>query len=71
MNAFFGVGILTGILYGIFIDGTFFKIYFVLLALYTIICNHLTINKSHVTKRKNITITSWDGNNYSLLIRNL
>jgi hypothetical protein len=62
MNAFFGVGILTALLYGIFIDGTFFKLYFVVLALYTFICNSLCINKKQITKRKNITITSWDGN---------
>ncbi len=61
MNAFFGVGILTAILYGILIDGTFFKLYFVLLAIYTIVCNHLCINKKHVSKRRNITITTWDG----------
>ena len=61
MNAFFGGGLLTALLYGIFIDGTFFKLYFVVLALYTFICNSsLCINQKEITKRKNITITSWD-----------
>ena len=64
MNAFFGIVILTAILYGIFIDGTFFKLYFVLLAIYTVVCNNLCINKKHITKRRNITITTWDGNSF-------
>jgi hypothetical protein len=55
---------LTAILYGIFIDGTFFKLYFVLLAIYTVVCNNLCINKKQITKRRNITITTWDGNSF-------
>jgi hypothetical protein len=61
MNAFFGVAIFTAIYYSIFIDGTFFKHYFVFLALYTIFFNYLSINKKEVTKRKNMTVTGWDG----------
>lgn len=60
-NALIILGYIAAIVYGIFVDGTFFKIYFVLIALYTIIFNHLLIDKRHFTKRKNITVTSWSG----------
>jgi hypothetical protein len=56
-----GIGFLSGIVYGIWIDGTFFKIYFTILALYTIVFNNLLINKKQTTKRKNIAATSWCG----------
>jgi Ca2+/Na+ antiporter len=58
-NAMIGIGFLSGIVYGIWIDGTFFKIYFTILALYTIVFNNLLINKKQTTKRKNIAATSW------------
>ena len=61
MNALIGVGFVAGICYGILVDGTYFKIYFAVLALYTVVCNYLSIDKKHFTKRKNINVTSWSG----------
>ena len=64
MNAFFGIAIITGIIYGIFIDGTYFKIYFGLLAIYHVVTQHILINRKELTKRKGILVTSWDGKLY-------
>ncbi len=61
MNALFGIGVVSGIIYGLFIDGTFFKIYFAILLFYTIVFNNLLINKKQTTKRKNISATTWGG----------
>lgn len=44
MNALIGVGFAAGVVYGILIDGTYFRIYFAILALYTIVCNYLSID---------------------------
>ncbi len=59
MNALFGVGVVSAVVFGILVDGTFFKIYFAVLAIYTIVCNYILIDRSHITKRKNISVTSW------------
>jgi len=45
MNALFGVAVITGIIYGVFVDGTYFKIYLAVLTFYTIVFNFLLINK--------------------------
>lgn len=37
MNALIILGIIAGIIYGLFIDGTFFKIYFALVVAYIVI----------------------------------
>jgi hypothetical protein len=37
--------VITGIIYGVFVDGTYFKIYLAVLAFYTIVFNFLLINK--------------------------
>lgn len=60
-NALVGVGIVTGILYGIFVDSTYFKIYLTVLLIYTVVFNFLLIDKKQSPKRKIITVTSWDG----------
>lgn len=62
MNALFGVGAVTGIVYGILVDGTFLKLYFALLAFYTVVFNIILIDKKQTTLRKNINVTSWNGN---------
>jgi hypothetical protein len=36
-NALVVVGVITAIAYGFFVDGTFFKLYFFILAVYTIV----------------------------------
>jgi len=47
----------AGGIYGIWIDGTFWKIYFVLVALYTLFMVYHRNNEN--TKRKNIMISTW------------
>ena len=54
------IGCISGILYGIFEDGTFFKYYFALLFLYTVISRHFLIDHREVTKRKNMNVTCWN-----------
>jgi uncharacterized membrane protein YfcA len=60
MNALNFLFILAGFFYGIFIDGTFLKIYFALVAVYTVIVL-LTRNQKENVKRKNIMISTWSG----------
>ena len=62
MNAFLGLGIIAAIFYGLFIDGTFFKIYFALVALYYVIFQNIFVDRSYIPKRKNITVSTWGGN---------
>lgn len=64
MNALFGIGCVAGIIYGIFVDGTFFKIYFALIAFYTVVFNFLLIDRKQLTTRKNINATSWGGKRF-------
>ncbi len=61
MNALIILGFIAAILYGIFVDGTYFKIYFALVLLYTVIFNFVFIRRSDFTKRKNITAVTWNG----------
>jgi len=58
MNALNFLFIIAGILYGIFVDGTFWKIYGVLVAIYTVIAV-LGRNQKENVKRKNIMISTW------------
>jgi hypothetical protein len=60
MNALLGIAILTGIIYGLLVDGTFFKIYFALLLIYHVLTQVIFVNKKDITKRKKITITTWE-----------
>lgn len=59
-NALIGIGFVAGLVYGILIDGTFFKIYFTLILLYMIVTENFLINKKDFNKRKNINATSWN-----------
>lgn len=61
MNALFGISIFTAILYGIFVDGTYFKIYFAVLALYYLVTQVILKNTKNITKRKNIMVATWSG----------
>ena len=69
MNALFGVGAVSGLLYGIFVDGTYFKIFIAVLIFYTVVFNNLLVNKKHTTKRKNIMVTTWSGNIHLIIKR--
>ena len=59
MNALNFLFLIAGLIYGVFVDGTFWKIYFVLVALYTAFM--LMNRTSENTKRKNIMISTWSG----------
>lgn len=67
-NALITIGCIAGILYGILVDGTFFKIYIPLVIGYAVIFNGFLVNKKHTTKRKNINVTSWNGKNALIII---
>ena len=58
MNAFIGLLILCGIIYGIFIDGTFWKLYGALVLAWFIIVI-LRNNTRENTKRKSILVSTW------------
>jgi positive regulator of sigma E activity len=59
MNAFFGIGIVAAILYGVLFDGTFWKIYGILLVGYLVFVT-LRTDKRDNHKRRILTIASWD-----------
>lgn len=61
MNALIGLGFISAMLYGLFVDGTYFKIYFTLVFLYTVIFNFIFIRRTDFIKRKNITAVTWGG----------
>jgi hypothetical protein len=60
MNSFIGIGILTAILYGIYVDGTFFKMYIILLVIYTILTQIGSYSRYN-NGRKKCTISTWNG----------
>lgn len=60
VNALLVIGCISGILYGIFVDGTYFKIFFALLAIYTVVFGHFLVDRRDATKRKNMNITCWN-----------
>ena len=60
MNALWGIGLASNILYGVFVDGTYWKIYFALLALYTVFFFSQRVTRDN-GKRKTIMISTWNG----------
>mmetsp|Transcript_37979 Transcript_37979/g.46353 ORF Transcript_37979/g.46353 Transcript_37979/m.46353 type:complete len:263 (-) Transcript_37979:253-1041(-) len=58
MNALLGLLILTGMIYGIFIDATFWKLYAVIVLIYTIYVVSIK-NSRENTKRKTLLISTW------------
>jgi hypothetical protein len=58
MNALFGLLIVAGIIYGIFIDATFWKFYALLVTLYTIFVLYQCDSREN-PKRKTILISTW------------
>ena len=58
MNALLGLLILTGIIYGIYVDSTFWIIYGVCVTLYTIFV-HWQKDPRDNPKRKTILISTW------------
>ena len=54
-----GLMILTGIIYGIWVDATFWKIYGVVLTIYSIFAT-TQLNRKETTKRKTVMISTWN-----------
>ena len=60
MNAFLQMFIYTAMVYGVFVDGTFWKIYITMVAAYTAWVL-ITRNSRDNPKRKTIMISTWNG----------
>ena len=59
INAFFGIGIVTGIVYSIFVDSTFAKIYLLFIAIYWIVTQVLLLENDPIYLWRKIAISSW------------
>ncbi len=62
MNAIYGVAIVSALLYWIYFDGTYFKIFLCTLIGYTLLTQIGTLTR-HNTMRKKCTIATWNGPN--------
>eukprot|EP00826_Nyctotherus_ovalis_P024245 TRINITY_DN1877_c0_g1_i15.p4 TRINITY_DN1877_c0_g1~~TRINITY_DN1877_c0_g1_i15.p4 ORF type:complete len:128 (+),score=38.32 TRINITY_DN1877_c0_g1_i15:204-587(+) len=62
MKTFIGIGLVTAIIYWIFIDGTYLKIYLLLLLIYTIFTQIGTLTRYN-NSRKKCNIATWNGPN--------
>jgi ABC-type transport system involved in Fe-S cluster assembly fused permease/ATPase subunit len=60
MNALFGIGIAASIIHGVLFDGTFWKIYGVLLVVYLLFVL-VTRDMRDNPKRKTIMAATWSG----------
>lgn len=58
MNALIGLMLLAAVIYGVLFDGTFWKIYGVLVVVYTIFV-FLQRDRKENPKRKSLVISSW------------
>jgi len=58
MNALIGLLILTGMIYGIFVDATFWKLYGIVVLVYFILVT-LQKDSRENTKRKTMLIGTW------------
>ena len=68
MNAFYGIGYASAIIYGIFVDGTYWKIYGILFVCYLAFVTFTRVMKDN-PKRKTIIAATWNGNNFCLSFR--
>lgn len=59
INAFFGIGILTAIVYSLLVDFTFAKIYLLLLLIYYLITQVFLLEHDPIFLRRKIAISSW------------
>ena len=60
MNALWGLFIVAGIIYGIFIDGMFWKIYLALVVFWSLFVLILRDKRENIL-RKTIMISTWGG----------
>jgi hypothetical protein len=68
MNAMAVIAIISAIIYGIIVDGTYFKIYFILLSAYYVF-TQIGNNYRYNTKRTKINISTWNGTIISSTLR--
>jgi hypothetical protein len=61
MNALQGCSVAAAVIYGLFVDGTYFKIFLAIVAIYTLVTQVLLKKPKDITKRKNIMVASWGG----------
>ncbi len=59
MNPFIGLAILSGVVYGLLVNGTYFKIYAASLLGYVLLTQLFTSRFN--TPRKKINIATWNG----------
>lgn len=59
MNALLGLGILTGLLYSLFVDSTFFKLYVVIVVIYYVLTQLVFVERDPIKMRRSIMIGSW------------
>ena len=60
MNAFWGIGIASSAVYGMLVDGTYWKIYFALCIAYTAFVCATRVMRDN-GKRKTLMIATWNG----------
>ncbi len=60
-NALIGLGILSACIYWALVDGTYFKIYLAVIAVYTLVTQFLLKDFKANHKRRQITICTWNG----------
>jgi hypothetical protein len=59
MNAMLVIGMIASVIYGVLVDGTWFKIYFILLFSYYVLTQIGRANKQN-TRRTKINIATWN-----------
>ena len=66
MNSLFGIGYASAIIYGIFVDGTYWKIYGVLFVGYLAFVSMTRVMKDN-PKRKTLIAATWNGKIYCVI----
>ena len=66
MNAMLVIGLFASVIYGILIDGTWFKIYFILLFSYYVLTQIGRGNKQN-TRRTKVNIATWNAPNQPIV----
>ena len=59
LNAIYGSSLVAGILYGVFVDSTFIKLFFAIFIPYTVVTQFFMRNLKDHTKRKGTQISTW------------
>jgi hypothetical protein len=62
INAFYGIGYFSAVIYGLLIDGTYWKIYLTLFIVYLVFVSMSRVMKDN-PKRKTLIAATWQGKN--------